>query len=105
MNALEVLERGGVEVLLKGGDVKVRGPHSVLTPEVLEGVRASKDELVELLFEREERAALQGCPDNLDASTWVRVMSHPAVLKLQSVGLLHSILEVRPLKEGVRSAA
>ena len=91
MNALEVLERGGVEVFLEGGAVKVRGPRSVLTSEVLEDVRGCKDELAELVFDREERAALQGCPDDFDAARWVRVMNHPAVLKLQELGLCYSV--------------
>jgi hypothetical protein len=50
---------------------------------------------IQAAFEREERAALQGAPDDLGVDEWERLMSHPAVQKLQSLGLCHSAAVVR----------
>jgi hypothetical protein len=80
-------------------------PAGAMTPELLSLLAAHKAEVIQVLVEREERAALSGCPDNVSASQWARVMNHPAVIKLQSVGLFHSIFEVRPLKQRREEAA
>lgn len=74
-------------------------PTGVMTPGLLSRLAVHKAEVIQLLVEREERAALSGCPDNLSASQWMRVMNHPAVVKLQGIGLFHSIFEVRPMKQ------
>lgn len=106
MNALEVLERGGVRVYLEGGAVKVRGPREVLTPEVLEGVRASKEELFELLTEREERAALMGAPEG-QSDAWTVAVKHPAAALLLDKFSRHGlqIVSVTPTRRRESEAA
>ena len=96
---LRSLEARGVSFTVEGANLKTRGPRAALTPEVLGEVGALKSEIVEALFDREERVALQGCPDGISAAKWERVMSNPAIQKLQSLGLCHSIVEVTTAKK------
>jgi hypothetical protein len=67
-----------------------------LTPGLRALIVEHKPEIIEALFDREERAALMGAPDWMDAATFLRVSAHPVVLKLQSLGLCHEIVSVRP---------
>ena len=107
MNALEMLERGGVRVYAEGDAVRLRGPREVLTPEVIVGVRARKDELAELLFEREERAALMGAPEDSAGDAWGNAATHPGVLvlleKFARCGL--QIVSVTPTRRRESEAA
>jgi hypothetical protein len=73
-------------------------PAGVLTPDLRAQIVAHKADIIELLFEREERAALQDCPDWMDAGKWQRVTSNPAIQKLQSLGLCNSIVDVMTTK-------
>ena len=100
----ECERRGVVLTLAQGFGVGYDAPAGALTPELRARLAEHKPDVAQLLLEREERAALSGCPDATDAGRWARVMSHPAILKLQSLGLCHSILELRPMKRGRRAA-
>lgn len=50
---------------------------------------------VQARYEREERAALQGAPDDMPVEEWERLMCNPAVRELQRLGLCHSVAAVR----------
>ena len=78
---LTELERAGV-MLTPGADcgrLRVNAPAGALTQERRRALVEHKAELLELVFEREERAALQGAPAGCDAALWLRAVNHPAV--------------------------
>jgi hypothetical protein len=74
-------------------------PAGAMTSELRVALVAYKADVIQVLFEREERAALMGAPEWCDASTWIRGVSHPATLalleKLAPLGV--EIISVRPL--------
>jgi hypothetical protein len=100
---LEELESCGLVLTAEGNAIRLRGPRSAVTNDVRRAVRKHKDELVEALFDREERAALQGCPEWMDARKWARVTGHPAVRRLTELGLVYEIVGVETA--GQREAA
>lgn len=55
-------------------------PPGALTPELRAELIDNKPDVLQLLFEREERAALQDAPEWMDAALWARVGRHPGVL-------------------------
>jgi hypothetical protein len=75
-----------------------------LTSELRAQIVAHKADIIQTLFEWEERAAMQDAPEWIDARLWSRAMNHPAVLKLQSLGLCHSIEDVRTMKRESEAA-
>lgn len=84
MTAQELLtELEGAGVLLTPGAgcgrLRVNAPAGSLTPERRRALVEHKAELLELVYEREERAALQGAPADCDAALWLRASEHPAV--------------------------
>jgi hypothetical protein len=105
-NILEECRRRGVRLSL--GETFDRldfdAPAGALTSELRARIVAHKGEIVEALFDLEEMAALMGAPEWIDAETFVRAASHPAVLMLQSLGLCHQIVSVRPYVEESKAA-
>ena len=91
-------EARGVRLTLgeRAGTLEFDAPAGAMSAELRDALAAHKGAIVDALFEREERAALQGAPEWMDAATFLRVVNHPAVMKLQSVGLCHEIVSVRP---------
>jgi hypothetical protein len=78
---LAELERAGVR-LTPGADygrLRVNALAGSLTPEQRRALVELKAELLELLDEREERAALQGAAVARDSALWLKAASHPAV--------------------------
>jgi hypothetical protein len=98
MTAAEVLERlegSGLRLHVEGDALKVRGFRSVLDEESRTLIRVHKPALLDLLFDREERAALSGCPDDVEAALWVRAVENP---KVQTVLTMFraEVVSVRP---------
>jgi hypothetical protein len=84
MTARELLTAlDGAGVLLTpgtdSGRLRVNAPAGALTQERRRALVEHKAELLELLYEREERAALQGAPAGCDAALWLKAANHPAV--------------------------
>lgn len=78
---LTALDDAGVR-LTPGTDfarLRVNAPAGSLTPERRRALVEHKAELLELVYEREERAALQGAPAGCDAVLWLQAVNHPAV--------------------------
>ena len=107
MSLLSELEARGLTLSVEGGGIKIRGRRSVVTDEVRELVRSRKGDLIQELFEREERAALMGAPDDSAGDDWSRIVDHPAVLKLLEAfaPLGVSIQSVTPARERGEAAA
>jgi TubC N-terminal docking domain len=82
VSLLSELEARGLSLFVEGGGIKIRGRRSAITDEVRELVRSRKGDLIQELFEREERAALMGGPEDSTCDDWSRVVHHPAVLAL-----------------------
>jgi hypothetical protein len=57
-------------------------PPGAFTPELRARVAAHKRDVIELLHEREERAAIQDAPEWADAGMWQRGTTHPGALAL-----------------------
>ena len=72
-------------------------PAGAMTSELRAALVAHKPDIIEILFGREERAALAGAPEWADASMWERVMNHPAVCALMDAGLIYEIVSVQPI--------
>lgn len=79
---LAELDGAGVLVTLGAGAGRLRvdAPAGALTEELRGTLAEHKAELLELVYEREERAALQGAPAGHDAALWLRAANHPLVL-------------------------
>jgi TubC N-terminal docking domain len=94
-------------VLLSLGDssseLAFDAPAGALTIELRERIAAHKADIIEFIFEREERAALSGCPDWMDARKWLRAAEHPATLKLLDL-FGGEVVEVRPMERRERAA-
>lgn len=99
-------ERRGITLSLGASSSKLAydAPPDALTPKLRALLVAHKAEVIQALFEREERAALAGAPEWMDPGAYARVMNHPAVLKLQSLGLAQEIVSVRPARREVKAA-
>ena len=80
-------------------------PRGALTPALRARLVEHKADVIQTLFEREERAALAGAPEWMDAGAFLRVINHPAVLKLQSLGLAQEIVSIRPTRRAESDAA
>lgn len=87
MNAAETIEeceRRGISLSL--GEtfdaLDFEAPAGAMTADLRGLIVEHKAEVIQVLFEREERAALMGAPDWCDASVWIRGVSHPATLML-----------------------
>ena len=79
----------------EGLDLEVDAPRGTLTPELVELIRKHKPALVEIVYEREERAAIEaeGCEGEEALRKWVR--RHPAFRHLsEALGGLE-IIDVR----------
>ena len=61
-------------------------PAGALAPELREALREHKAELIALLYDLEERAAIEGCPEWMDARAWRRMTDSPAVRFLLARG-------------------
>jgi TubC N-terminal docking domain len=81
---IEECDRRGITLALgeSSRELAYDAQPSALTPELREMVAAHKPNIIELLLDREERAALSGCPDWQDAWTWLRAVEHPATTAL-----------------------
>lgn len=90
------LERAGVLLTLgaDSGRLRVEAPAGALTPEWRRALVEQKAELIELVYEREERAALQGAPADCDAALWFEAANHPAVSAMLEI-FDAEIVEVR----------
>jgi hypothetical protein len=67
-----------------GTGLRIDAPPGALSPDLRGQIVAQKSELRDLLFEREERAALMGAPEWMDARTFLEAVDDPnvrAVLK------------------------
>lgn len=98
---LRELERAGV-LLTPGADcgrLRVNAPAGSLTPERRRALVEQKAQLLELVHEREERAALQGAPADCDAALWLKAANHPT-LKVVLERFGGEIVEVRRTAEG-----
>lgn len=82
-------------------------PAGVMTQSLCESIREHKPELIQILFEREERAGLMEVEEWVDASLLARAMSNPATLHLLEAfaPLGVSILSVAPTRERKEEAA
>jgi hypothetical protein len=58
-------------------ELAFNAPAGALTVELRRRIIAHKADIIELLFEAEERAALSGCPDWRDAQIWFRAVNSP----------------------------
>ena len=78
---LTELERAGVLLTLgtDSGRLRVNAPAGALTREWRRALVELKAELLELVYEREERAAIQGAPAGCNAALWLKAANHPAV--------------------------
>lgn len=78
---LAELDGAGVRLALGSGAgrLRVNAPAGALTEERRRMLAELKDDLLELVYEREERAALQGAPADSDAALWLKAADHPAV--------------------------
>lgn len=80
-----------------------------LTPELRALLLAHKADVIQVLCDREERAALQDAPEWADASAWRRGTTHPAALALLDVfarrGIGLSFVSVTPAKDREREVA
>lgn len=81
-------------------------PLGVMTPELRAQLIAHKADVIQVLYEREERAGLQDAPEWSDASMWHKGISHSAVLilldKFAPLGL--SLVSVTPMRKYERKA-
>jgi hypothetical protein len=59
-------------------------PSGAMTAELRARVAAHKADVIAVLYDREERAAIQDAPEWADASMWHRGTTHPATLALLS---------------------
>jgi hypothetical protein len=82
-------------------------PPGAMTPALREQIVAHKADVIQTLFEREERAAIQAAPEWVDASTWHRGTAHPATLALleKLAALGPSIISVTPTRRAESEAA
>jgi RecA/RadA recombinase len=84
MSALELLARleaRGVALELSQdfSALRVEAPAGAITPELRRELGERKEELIDALFDREERAALQGAPEGCDSLLWQQAISAPQV--------------------------
>ena len=106
---IEACERRGITLTLgeSSSALAFDAPAGALTQSLREMIAAHKADIIQLVFEREERAALSGFPDWQDARTWLRAVEHPATLglfeKFAPLGL--EIVSVTPTKAGREEAA
>jgi len=70
-------------------------PADALTREMQETLAQHKIEIIQILFEHEERAALAGAPDWANASMWASAVNHPALDALRRLGV--EVISVRLL--------
>lgn len=103
----EAEARGVVFTVGAGFTLQYDAPRGALSPELRGLLVEHKAEVVQLLFEREERAALQDAPEWQDAGMWERGTTHPAALALLEsfapLGL--SFESVRPTRRRESEAA
>ena len=107
MNAAEIVAeceaRGVVLTVGETSDsLAFDAPPGACTPELRRRVAAHKAEVIELLHEREERAALQDAPEWQDAGLWQSGTQHPGALALLDVfarrGVGLSFVSVTPAR-------
>jgi hypothetical protein len=79
----------------RSSELTFDAPVGAFTAELRGRIVACKADIIEILFEREERAALAGAPEWADASMWARAVNHPAIDALRRLGI--EIISVRPL--------
>lgn len=94
---VEECERRGIIFSLgeRSTELAFYAPAGAFAAELRARVVERKAEIIEILFEHEERAALAGAPDWADASMWARAVSHPALEALRRLGI--EIISVSPL--------
>jgi hypothetical protein len=102
-------ERRGIALTLgETSDVLAfDAPAGALTLELRCLLAEHKGDIIQTLFEREERAAVQGAPEWADASVWQRGTTHPCALvlldKLAPLGLV--FVSVTPMRRRESEAA
>jgi hypothetical protein len=103
----EAEARGVVFTVGDGFTLQYDAPRGALSPELRRLLVEHKPDVMQLLFEREERAALQNAPEWQDAGLWERGTTHPAALalldKFAPLGL--SFVSVRPMRQRQSEAA
>jgi hypothetical protein len=98
-NILNECDRLGILLTLgeRSTELAFDAPAGAFTADLRTRVVAHKPDIIEILFEREERAALADAPEWADASMWARAMNNPAVRALMDVGLIYEIVSVQPI--------
>jgi hypothetical protein len=78
-------------------------PKGALTPELRAALVEHKPDVIQVIFEREERAALMGVEEWVDASLLARALNHPATMMLlrafAPLGI--ELMSVRPFNGGL----
>ena len=94
-DALAHLEGLGLRLFAEGEALKVKAFRSALTDEARAMIAEHKPALLDLLFDREERAALSGCPDDVPAALWMRAVENPKV-QMMLTTFRAELVSVRP---------
>jgi hypothetical protein len=74
-------ERRGILLTIgeRSSELAFDAPVGALTAELRELLVKHKPEIIEMLFEAEERASLSGCPEQANAGQWVKAVESPKV--------------------------
>ena len=111
MTAVEIVAeaeaRGVLFTLGEGFALNYDAPAGAMTSELRAALVAHRADVVQFIFEREERAAIQEAPEWADAGIWHRGTTHPTALvlldKLGCLGL--SFVGVTPTRKAKIEAA
>jgi hypothetical protein len=106
---MECEVRGVVLTLGSSFALQYDAPPGAFTADLRDRLTAHKPDVAQLLFEREERAAVQDAPEWQDAGMWQRGTEHRAAVALLDTfarrGLALSFVSVTPTRRRESEAA